>query len=160
MNPSGAAPVGSSCAAAQTNGLNPATITSSQYCTSTSIDFIPTNHIVVWGYQFDSHSDYLTGFAKVNSITGFKSSGAAGKCPPPHSTGYGSTTWNSIHNPKYKNSNGQYLECFVEYTKTHKYQPLLIWTMPTQDVVFIGRNEAPGGTFNQLIKWWEHLSYG
>jgi hypothetical protein len=71
--------------------------------------------------------------------------------------------WDSTSNPKYGKSHepGQKLECFVQYTTTHKYQPLLIWTMATQDVVFIARDEAPGGTFTQLLdKWWTHLTYG
>lgn len=117
---------------------------------------------MVWGYQFDSYNDYLTGFAKINSITGFKSSGASHHCPPPTSNGYGSTTWWANRNPKYDKSHdsGQYLECFIEYTKSHKNQPLLIWTMPSNYVVFISRNEAPGGTLAQLVKWWTHVSYG
>lgn len=162
MNPSGFPPVGTSCVQAPSAGLNVATLTARLYCTHTTINYVPTDHIVVWGYQFDSHADYLAGFAKINSVTGFKSAGAAHHCPPATSSGFGSTTWDALHNAKYGKSqeSGQYLECFVQYTKTHKNQPLLIWTLPSQYVVFISRDEATNGTFPQLMKWWTHVSYG
>jgi hypothetical protein len=163
MNPQGQAPVGTNCVTAPLAGLNAATITNRTFCRKTSINFTPTNHIVVWGYQFDSHNDYLAGFSKINSVTGFKAAGAIHSCykPTPTTSQVGSTTWQANQNPRYdkNHSQGQDLECFTEYTTSHVYQPLLIWTMPSQNVVFIGRDEASGATLSQLYHWWTYLNY-
>jgi hypothetical protein len=163
MNPSGLPPVGKNCVQAPTKntGLNAATLVSFLYCPHTSINFVPTNHIVVWAYQFDSYNDYLAGFAKLNSATGFKSAGAGENCPTPRVGQFAKTTWWADHNPKYNKSHdhGQYIECFTQYTTKHRYQPFLIWTMPSQHVVFLSRDEATGATLKQLVHWWDHVSY-
>jgi hypothetical protein len=154
MNPTGLAPVGTSCTRAITNGLNAATLTGRTFCSKTT-----ATKTVVWGYQFDNKADYRAGFAHINSYTGFSSSGASSTCPPAGGSADGSTGWHANSNPKYKSRNGQILECYVDHAKSGTY-PILVWTMPTQNVVFISEDRASGGTLTTLVNWWKTLNYG
>ena len=58
-------------------------------------------------------------------------------------------------NRKYKSKPGQDIECLIDDKK-----PVLIWTMPTQDVFFIGQDNVKGASIGTIIKWWETLDYG
>jgi hypothetical protein len=148
MHPAGLAAVGSACIAAKTFGLNAATLTASTFCGKTAFA-----HVVVWGYQFDSKADYLAGVTHINSFTGFDTSSAGSSCPA--GTGEGSVGWHAISNPRYKARPGQTLECFIDNS-----QPLLIWTMPTQNTFFIGQDQQKGSDETTLVNWWKKLNYG
>ena len=137
-----------------TNGLNASTLTGRTFCAKTT-----ATKTVVWGYQFDGKADYYAGFAHINSYTGFSSSGASSFCPPASGVSDGSVGWHANSNPKYKSRSGQVLECYLDHTKTATY-PIIVWTMPTQNVVFISEDRASGGTLTTLVDWWKTLNYG
>jgi len=149
MHPAGFTAVGTNCIAADLYGMNAATMTAHIFCGHTTV-----SKVVVWGYQFDNSADYLAGFNHMNSYTGFSPSGAGSSCPPTSSSG-GSVGWHANSNPKYVERPGQTLECFVD-----NKQPVLIWTMPTQNVFFIGQDQATGSTLTTLVNWWKTLNYG
>lgn len=149
MHPVGLAAVGSDCIAAKLFGLKAATLTASTFCGKTAFA-----HVVVWGYQFDSRADYVAGFNHINSFTGFSPSSAGSTCPA-SSGGEGSTGWHAISNPRYKSRTGQTLECFID-----NGEPLLIWTMPTQDTFFIGQQQQKVSDETNLVNWWKKLNYG
>ncbi len=110
---------------------------------------------MVWGYQFDNSADYVKGLAAINHYVGFDKVTPGTSCPPASGTTEGKVGWHANHNPKYTSRTGQDIECFTDNSK-----PDLIWTMPTQDVFFIGQNNTKGTSVNSLIKWWETLTYG
>ncbi len=148
MNPAGLTPVGTSCSAALYFGLNKSTITSHIFCAKTTV-----KNIDVWGYQFDSAADYRTGLKHINSFTGFKQTSTS--CPPASGSNAGSTGWHANSNPRYKARDGQDLECFVDNGK-----PLLIWTMPTQDVFFIAQDRDKTSAIPTIVSWWKTVNYG
>jgi hypothetical protein len=154
MNPAGLTPVGTSCVRAITNGLNASTLIGRTFCSKTT-----RSNTVVWGYQFAGRGAYLAGLAHINSTTGFSSSGASGNCPPTGGAADGSTGWHANSNPRYKSRNGQILECYFDHTTKGTY-PIIVWTMPTQHVVFISQHRVSGSTLTTLVKWWETLDYG
>ena len=49
---------------------------------------------------------------------------------------------------------GQVLECFRVSQK-----PVLIWTMPTQNVFFIAQDKARGATIKAILHWWSRVVY-
>jgi hypothetical protein len=151
MNPAGLAAVGSNCVRAITNGLNAATLIGRTFCPKTA----GGSHYVIWGYQFDNYSDYLTGYSHLNSYTGFSSSGASTTCPPVSGAVDGSVGWHANSNPRYKARPGQTLECFFDNSK-----PILIWTMPTQHVIFVSEIQLKGARIASLVSWWKTLNYG
>src|SRR5215469_2333962 len=83
MNPTGLAPVGTDCTKAFLFGLNASTLTSRIFCATTTY-----KNIDVWGYQFDSHADYLAGVKHINSYTGFHQT--SNSCPPTAGSNAGS----------------------------------------------------------------------
>ncbi len=148
MNPKGETPVGTKCAQAVLFKLNAATISSRIFCPDTT-----TPHVQVWGYQFFTNAGYKAGLAHINAYTGFKSTSTS--CPPAGSSTAGTATWHANHNPKYVAHPGQILECF-----TDAGLPVLIWTMPTMHVFFIGEDIKKDTTINVVLKWWDTLLYG
>jgi hypothetical protein len=150
MNPVGLTPVGTSCIRAITNGLRASTLIGRTFCSKTT-----AKNTIVWGYQFDNRADYLAGFAHINSYTGFKASGASSTCPPVGGATDGSTGWHANSNPKYKQRPGQDLECYYDNSK-----PILVWTMPTQHVVFVSEIKIKGASLTPLVNWWKTLNYG
>ncbi|HWF78945.1 MAG TPA: hypothetical protein VN695_00100 [Streptosporangiaceae bacterium] len=150
MNPVGFKPVGTDCIKAFLLGLKASTITSRIFCGTTT-----KKNIEVWGYQFDNNADYLAGFAHINSFTGFHQSSPNTGCRTPVETSDGSSLWNANSNPKYVKRPGQVLECFLD-----NGSPLVVWTMPTMNVFFIGRDTAKSDTVAHLVAWWETLNYG
>jgi len=126
--------------------------TSSYLCTRTT-----STGIDVLAYQFDNTADYQTGFAALNSTTGYVAAGVANTCPPPSGSTTGVTGWHSISTTKYPARSGQLLEC---YTDAHNHLPLLVWTMPTQRVVLLADDAATGATIGQLYNWWTTLTFG
>jgi hypothetical protein len=152
MNPigSGASPVGTDCVTAKLFGLNAATLDAKAFCAHTT-----AANIVVWGYQFDSSADYQAGLAHINHYVGFDKVTPGSTCPPPSGSIEGKIGWHANHNPKYVSRSGQDIECLTDGQK-----PVLIWTMPTQDVFFIGQDNVKGTSINTVIKWWETLTYG
>ena len=150
MNPSGGSAVGTSCVPSKTFNLVASTLVAHTFCPQTS-----KANVVVWGYQFDSSADYVKGLAAINHFVGFDKVTPGTTCPPPSGTSEGKVGWHANHNPKYTSRTGQDIECFTDGSK-----PDLIWTMPTQDVFFIGQNNIKGTSINSLIKWWETLTYG
>jgi len=152
MNPAGETPVGTNCGAAHLFGLNRATLVASTFC--------PHSHgvpnVAVWGYQFDSYTDYKAGLAHINHYVGFDQSTPGTNCPPPSGSSVGQIGWHTITNPKYKRQlKTQVIECLTDNQK-----PVLIWTLPTQDVFFIGQNGHKGSSLHTLIRWWKKLEYG
>jgi hypothetical protein len=150
MNPAGLTPVGRDCVTAKLFGLSKATLDARTFCPKTS-----RANIVVWGYQFDNSADYQTGLAHINHFVGFDKSTPGSTCPPPSGTAEGKIGWHANHNPKYKSKTGQDIECLIDGGK-----PVLIWSMPTQDVFFIGQDNTKGTSIKTIINWWETLDYG
>jgi hypothetical protein len=152
MNPAGETPVGTDCGKAHLFKLNPATVVARTFC--------PHSHGVpnvgVWGYQFDSYNDYKAGLAHINHYVGFDQFTPGTNCPPPSGSSVGQIGWHTITNPKYKKQlKTQIIECLIDNQK-----PVLIWTLPTQDVFFIGQDRHKGSALETLIGWWKKLSYG
>lgn len=152
MNPtaSGASPVGTNCVTAPLFTMKESTLVARLFCANTT-----RANIEVWGYQFDNFSDYQAGVAQINHYVGFDTVTPGTTCPPSSGTSEGKVGWHANHNPKYKSRTGQDIECLIDHQK-----PVLIWTMPTQDVFFIGQNRVKGSSFDTVIKWWETLTYG
>jgi len=153
MNPTGAGqkPVGRDCITAKLFGLSPRTLDARIFCRHTT-----TANVVVWGYQFDNSAHYRAGLAHINHYVGFDRVRPGRTCPPPSSSTEGTVRWHSINNPKYHRFRpGQDIECLIDGQK-----PVLIWTMPTQDVIFIGQNNVKGTTIKTVIRWWRTLIYG
>ncbi len=109
----------------------------------------------MWGYQFDSHPDYLAGFAHINSFTGFHRTSVNTTCNPPIQGTDGLSPWHANANRKYMARAGQVLECFIDNSK-----PLLIWTMPTMNVFFIARDKGNGDQITRIVTWWKTVNYG
>ena len=163
MNPVGQAPVGSNClstANTNLNGLNPATVVEAHFCPGTFAPY--DSNIHVFGYQFDNAAGYQAGLRHLNSYAGFDTGGRlSGSCPPPSGFGRGSTHWWANSNPLYTaHRPGQILECFTDHLKVGA-RALLIWTLPTQRVIFVGEdaNSAGSGASAYLITWWKHVAY-
>ncbi len=150
MNPASGSPVGTGCIAAKTFSLDASTLVAKTFCPHTT-----KANVVVWGYQFDNSADYVKGLASINHYVGFDKATPGSTCPPPSGTTEGKVGWHANHNPKYASRTGQDIECLTDGNK-----PVLIWTMPTQDVFFIGQNNTTGTSINSVIKWWETLVYG
>ena len=143
-------PVGTQCVAAHLFGLNKATLDASTFCAHTQ-----RPNIVVWGYQFDNSADYQAGVAHINHYVGFDKVTPGTTCPPPSGSTEGKVGWHANHNPKYVSRTGQDIECIVD-----GQNPVLIWTMPTQDVFFIGQDNLKGASIQTIGSWWETLNYG
>jgi hypothetical protein len=153
MNPTGAGqkPVGTDCITAHLFGLNPGTLDARVFCRHTT-----TANVVVWGYQFDNSADYQAGLAHINHYVGFDLVTPRSTCPPPSGSKEGKVRWRTINNPKYHPfRHGQDIECLTDGQK-----PVLIWTMPTQDLFFIGQDNVKGTTIKTVISWWRTLIYG
>jgi hypothetical protein len=150
MNPAGLSPVGTDCIRARLFGLDAATLDARTFCSKTT-----HANVVVWGYQFDSSADYQKGLAHINHFVGFDKVTPGSGCPPPSGATEGKIGWHANSNPKYKSKKGQDIECLVDGGK-----PVLIWTMPTQDVLFIGQDNVKGTSLHTVVKWWETLDYG
>ncbi|HUC58713.1 MAG TPA: hypothetical protein VMA95_15025 [Streptosporangiaceae bacterium] len=148
MNPKGETPVGTNCVKAVLFKLNASSISSRIFCPKTT-----AKNIQVWGYQFFTKAGYTAGLAHINAYTGFKSTSTS--CPPKGSSTAGTATWHANHNPKYVDHPGQILECFVD-----GQQPVLIWTMPTMHVFFIGEDRVKQTTIKTVLDWWDTLLYG
>src|SRR6266567_1229881 len=152
MNPAdaGAKPLGTDCSTAKLFGLKASTLDARTFCLHTT-----HAHIKVWGYQFDSLADYQAGLAHINHYVGFDQHTPVTSCPPSSGSAEGKVGWHAIHNPKYFSRSGQDLECLVDGGN-----PVVIWTMPTQDVFFIGQNGVKGTSISTVISWWKTLTYG
>jgi len=152
MNPAeaGAKPLGTDCSTAKLFGLQASTLDARTFCLHTT-----HAHIKVWGYQFDSLADYQAGLAHINHYVGFDQHTPVTSCPPSSGSAEGKVGWHAIHNPKYFSRSGQDLECLVDGGN-----PVVIWTMPTQDVFFIGQNGVKGTSISTVISWWKTLTYG
>ncbi|HET7017033.1 MAG TPA: hypothetical protein VFI65_24125 [Streptosporangiaceae bacterium] len=150
MNPQGHKPVGTECTTALLFGLKKKTLIARIFCAKTT-----GKNIVVWGYQFNSKKHYLAGVAHINSYTGFSDMHDSHTCPPSGGKKSGITGWHANSNKKYKARPGQFIECFIDNGK-----PVLIWTMPTQHVFFIGQYHLAGGTITKIINWWKTVNYG
>jgi len=151
MNPAGGAPVGTDCSAAKLFGLDASTVDASTFCFHSH----STPNVELWGYQFDSFAHYEAGLKHINQFVGFDNATPGTACPPPSGSTEGKVGWHAIHNPRYFRRSGQDIECLVDSKK-----PVLIWTMPSQDVFFIGQDRNVGSTVATLITWWKKLSYG
>jgi hypothetical protein len=150
MNPVGLTPVGQNCYPSKYFGIDPATLDNHLYCPKTT-----HANIVVWGYQFDNSADYQKGLAQINHFVGFDRVTPGGHCPPSSGSTEGKVGWHANHNSKYKSKPGQDIECVITGR-----EPILIWTMPTQDVFFVGEDMIKGSSLHTIIKWWETLDYG
>jgi len=150
MNPVGLSPVGENCYTAKLFGMDPTTIDNRLFCPKTK-----RANVVVWGYQFDSFADYQKGLDQINHYVGFDKLTPGTYCPPPAGSSEGKIGWHSNDNAKYRSKPGQDLECLIDASK-----PVLIWSMPTQDVFFIGQNNVKGSSIRSMITWWRHLDYG
>ncbi len=148
MNPSGFKPVGTECTTALLFGLDKKSIKTRTFCAKTT-----GKNIDVWGYQFFNKAGYQSGVAHINSYTGFSKSTST--CPPAEDTQDGETGWHANSNPRYVARAGQNIECFLDNGK-----PVLIWTMPTQNVFFIAQYHVKGGTISQIVDWWKTVNYG
>jgi hypothetical protein len=151
MNPPGATPVGTDCTTAKLFGINASTLVARTFCAHSH----KVPNVGVWGYQFASFADYQAGLARINHYVGFDKVTPGTSCPPPSGSTTGKVGWHAIHNPKYFRHAGQDIECLTDHSK-----PVLIWTMPTQDVFFIGQDRVDGSALTTLINWWKKLTYG
>jgi hypothetical protein len=146
-------PVGKTCITTKvpTFQLNASTITDDRFCTT------KTTGIIVWGYQFDSTSDFQAGYSHIKKWTGFNNTKPGDNCPPPGGSSAGTIGWFIKNSPRYGNlAHNQHLDCFMNGTPS---RPTLIWSMPTQDAFFISKDTASGSSMNDIIKWWETVSY-
>ena len=150
MNPAGFKPVGTDCSQGLLFGLNASTITTRTFC----LHATKTN-IQVWGYQFDSNADYRAGFSHINRFTGFHRTSVNTTCNPPVQGTDGLSPWHANSNPRYVARPGQDLECFID-----NGYPLLIWTMPTQNVFFIARDHSKADQITRIVDWWKTVNYG
>ena len=148
MNPPGETPVGRNCVQAVLFKLNASSISSRYFCPKTTV-----KNIQIWGYQFFTPAGYKAGLTHINAYTGFKSTSRS--CPPASGATSGTATWHANHNPKYAAHPGQILECFMD-----GQNPVLIWTMQTMNVFFIGEDRVKGTTINTVQDWWDTLVYG
>ena len=147
----GARPLGTDCITAKLFGLNRETLDARIFCHHTT-----AANMVVWGYQFDNSADYRAGLAHMNHYVGFDQAKPGIKCPPPSGSMAGKDGWHTIHNPAYHAfRRGQDIECLID---AHK--PVIIWTMPTQDVFFIGQDNVEGTAIKAVMNWWRTLTYG
>ena len=151
MNPAAGTPVGTDCTSAKLFGIKASTLAASTFCSRSH----KVPNVGVWGYQFVSSADYQAGLATINHYVGFDKVTPGKGCPPPSGSTTGKVGWHAIHNPKYFKHPGQDIECLTDHGK-----PVLIWTMPTQDVFFIGQDSVNGSAMTTLINWWKKLSYG
>lgn len=152
LNPPGLQPVGTDCTTGPQFKLNLATVTNRLSCSHTT-----GAKIIVYAYQFDSRADFVTGYNHINNFVSFTPSKASSSCPQPSTnTEGGITDWHANKNPKYQNGNGQKLECY----SSKKDGPVLIWTMPTMNVLFIAQDQASGATQTTIVKWWKTVNYG
>jgi hypothetical protein len=149
MNPAGAAPVATACSTAPLQGLDPATLTSRLYCTHAA-----QPNVVVWAYQFDSSSDYQAGVGELNKTLKFNPATASKSCPPPSGHSNGDTGWKSGSN--YPDRTGQNIECYT----AGGGEPVIVWTMPSQDVIFLAEYKVKGTPMTNLIAWWKTTTYG
>jgi hypothetical protein len=149
MHPVGHPPVGTRCIKAPLYGMRGSTVRARIFCDKTT-----AKHIVVWGYQFKSHTAYLAGVRHMNSFTGFSGVIPDTACPPGHGKAGGLVGWHALHNRKYRARKGQFLECF--HVRKHA---MLIWTMPTQNVFFMAQDKVKGSTIAKIIHWWDTVSY-
>jgi hypothetical protein len=159
--PPGHAPVGNNCtsqANTNTQNLNAATLIDATFC-ATSFD----PNIKVWGYQFDNYGDYLTGLSKLNNYAGFSNPGTLNTTCPQGSDPRGRTEWWAKHNPLYTTHRpNQILECFTDHVSHLGPRSLIIWTLPTQDVIFVGEDTLPASTSTAHYLtdvWWVHVAY-
>jgi hypothetical protein len=164
FHPSGHAPPGTNCTStANTNdqNLNAATLVAATFCDHTFSPYGSAVH--VWAYQFDSMADFQTGINRLNRWTGYDTPGRLGTTCPPGTNSRGRTEWWALTNPKYTtHRNDQFLECFTDHLKSVGARAFLIWTLPTQYVIFVGENtlgDSPA-SFSYLVKWWKHVAYG
>lgn len=139
-------PMGTGCRTALLFGLREETVESRIFCNKTT-----GYDIQVWGYQFFGKAEYVAGLRHINSYTGFISD--TDQCPPLGDYADGLTTWSSA--PHYPPHPGQVIECFTDGGR-----PLLIWSMPTQNVFFIGEDSADDATMSDITSWWASLRYG
>jgi hypothetical protein len=139
--------VGHGCTTLSLHGL--VGVVARQACHTTS------KTIAVAAYQFDDASDYRTGLSRLNSLTGYNPAAAKiSVCPPSSGQVAGSGVWFSFHNPKYKKGTpGQVIECFID---PHNNKPLLLWSMPTQQVVWFADDSV---SQSDLYSWWAKLTY-
>ena len=147
----GARPLGTDCITAKLFGLNRETLDARIFCHHTT-----AANMVVWGYQFDSSADYRAGLAHMNHYVGFDQVKPGIRCPPPSGSVAGKDGWHTIHNPTYHAfRRGQDIECLID---AHK--PVIIWTIPRQDVFFIGQDNVEGTAIKTVMNWWRTLTYG
>jgi hypothetical protein len=149
MNPTGSSPVGTLCEQpTDLYGIKASTLSNRTFCVQTAL-----KNVVVWGFQFDSYRHYLAGLRRWNSVTGFVKTSSG--CPPPQGDA-GAAIWHANKNRKYIARPGQILECF-----TQNQSPVLIWTMPTMNVIFVARDIGIGDSVSRIYnQWWVHLNYG
>jgi hypothetical protein len=159
--PPGHAPIGNNCASkanTNTQNLNTATLIDATFC-PTSFDA----NIKVWGYQFDNYGDYLTGLNKLNNYAGFDNPGTLNTTCPQGSDPRGRTEWWAKHNPLYTTHRpNQILECFTDHVSHLGPRSLIIWTLPTQNVIFVGEDTLPASTSTAHFLtdvWWVHVAY-
>ena len=148
MNPAGAAPLATRCESAPLQGLDPATLTSRLYCTHAT-----QSYVVVGAYQFDSAPDYQTGVVQLNKTLKFNPATASKGCPPPSGHSDGDIGWHS--GSRYPDRTGQDIECY-----TGGGEPVIVWIMPSQDVIFLAEYKIKGTPMTDLIAWWKTTSYG
>ena len=145
-------PIGKTCTATPPEfGLKASTVLDRRFC----VTF--TSGVIIWGYQFDNASDFQAGFTHIQKFTGFDNTTPGKGCPPPSSSSEGKTLWYIKDSPRYNDAaSNQELDCFLN-GKTP--QPTLMWSMPTQNVFFIAKDQASGATISSIIKWWESIHY-
>ena len=110
------------------------------------------------GYQFSTAAGYADGLAELNLLTGFGAGAPGHGCPPPSGSTSGRSPWHSNDNGDVGPRAGQILECYP-YSRDSRI-PIYLWTLPTQRVILIANDQAPGATYTSLGNWWSGLSYG
>ena len=149
--------VGSNCGAGTLAGLNKATLTDYQTCSTT------VSTITVYGWQFDNNSDYLTGLNHLRSYTGFNDAAAGPNCPPSGSSTVGGTGWYSKSDSRFpKTNSGQVFDCYTDHLAANgsNNQATYLWTFPQYNIILLAQNPDSGGGFTPLNNWWANLSYG
>jgi hypothetical protein len=100
----------------------------------------------IFGYQLDSHADYLKAWANYNSWAQFGTSSTL-NCPPASGDSQGGPgEW---WGPRFDKRAGQVLECFTSSTG-----PVYVWTYPSEDA-FVVAQPPKTWTFSKLETWWE-----
>lgn len=111
----------------------------------------------IYGYQFDSSTDYKASWSDFNTWWPFKPASGSG-CPPSSGHTQGTTPWNDTGSngaSYYPSVTGQTLEC--GFLGSNDNQPAYAWSFPTEDAYIVALGN-PNMSLSALQTWWANNS--